>query len=436
MRKRVVVTGVGAVTPLGCSAPELVDGLMAGRSGVGPITLFDPAELPTRIAAEVKLALPELVARSASAGGSSAAASLSLRDRKIAFALEAARQALDDASRGGTRPGGEQGGLGASVSVGVGLELFSMDDLARLRAPGFLPDPHASPDERLAFLQTPSDLCARLISRRHGLLAPPLVLVSACAAGTDAIGAAYRLVAEGRRRWMLAGGTDSMINPLGVAGFCRLSATSTRNAEPARASRPFDRRRDGFVLGEGAAMLVLEALEDAHARGAVVLAEIAGYGCSFDAHGISEPHPEARGALQAMERALRDAGVVPGDIDAINAHGTSTPKNDPTETLAIKRLLGDRARSVPVVATKSMIGHLISAAGAVEAVASIGCMNAGVLHPTINLDEPDPLCDLDHVPHVARAHEQGLVLTCSYAFGGQNAALVLRNARLVPGGQA
>jgi 3-oxoacyl-[acyl-carrier-protein] synthase II len=225
---------------------------------------------------------------------------------------------------------------------------------------------------------------------------------------------------------MMAGGADSMINPLGVAGFCSIGATSTSNDEPARASRPFDKTRGGFVLGEGAGVLVLERLDDAMERGAAIHAEICGYGASFDAHGISEPHPDGRGALQAMSRALQDARIDPGDVDCINAHGTATPKNDPVETLAIKRLLGRRAYDVPVCATKSMIGHLIAAAGAVEAIAAIVGLNASVAHPTINLDHPDPACDLDYVPRVARKHPQRCVLSNSFAFGGQNASIVLR----------
>jgi 3-oxoacyl-[acyl-carrier-protein] synthase II len=265
-----------------------------------------------------------------------------------------------------------------------------------------------------------------LIAREHGLYAPPLVHVSACAAGTDAIGAAYRMVASGRRRAMLAGGTDSMIHPLGVAGFCALSATSTRNEDPSRASRPFDKTRDGFVMGEGAGALLLERWEDAVARGAPIAGEVSGYGASFDAHGISEPHPEGRGAWQAMKRALDDAGIGPEAIDAVNAHGTGTPKNDPVETLALKTLLGARARHVPISATKSMIGHLISAAGAVEAIAALACMRRGVVHPTLNLETPDPDCDLDYVPGArARPHAQRHVLSTSYGFGGHNSAIVL-----------
>ncbi|HEY8078641.1 MAG TPA: beta-ketoacyl-[acyl-carrier-protein] synthase family protein, partial [Labilithrix sp.] len=318
MKHRVAVTGMGVVCPIGSSTPAFLDALLAGRSGVRAITVFDASTLPTRIAGESEL--PEEVP---------------LGDRKIAFALEAARQAMREA-------GSPRAGREAGVSMGVGLELFSMDDLVASRREGFtLP---ARLEERLSFMQTPSDLCVHMIAREHGFHAPPLVHVSACAAGTDAIGAAYRAIASGRRRTMLAGGTDSMINPLGVAGFCALSATSTKNDEPTRASRPFDKTRDGFVMGEGAGVLVLERLDDAHARGATVLAEIRGYGSSFDAHGISEPHPEGRGALQSMSRALADAGLSPDDVDAVNAHGTGTPKNDPVESLAITRLLGERAK--------------------------------------------------------------------------------------------
>jgi 3-oxoacyl-[acyl-carrier-protein] synthase II len=414
MRHRVVITGMGIVSPLGCGLDEFGEALLAGRSGVGPITLFDPAELRTRIAAEVKYSFPG-----------------AFRDRKITFAVEAARQALTAATEGGSRPGGSSPGIDAALSLGMGLELFSMEDLVASRRPGFTL-PHAL-QERLTFLQTPSDLSVHLISHVHGLGRglgrPPLVHTSACAAGTDAIGHAFRLVRSGRRRWMLAGGTDSMINPLGVGGFCKLGATSTANDTPEKASRPFDRNRDGFVLGEGAAMLVLERLEDARARGAPIHAEIVGHGNSLDAHGISEPHPEGRGAYQAMARCLADAGVGPEAIDCVNAHGSSTPKNDVMETLALKRLLGDRARHVPICSTKSMIGHLIAAAGAVEAVAAILGMKEGMVHPTINLDEPDPACDLDYVPHQARRHEQQYVLSSSFGFGGQNAAILLRNAR-------
>lgn len=411
MRRRVAVTGMGVISPVGCTVEEFESSLFSGRSGVGPITLFDPASLPTRIAAEVKL--PGEV--------------LKFRDRKVSFALLAGEQAMAMATACGTRPGGADAGAGAGLSLGIGLELFSMPDMIALRQPGFvLP---ASPAGRQTFLQTPADLCVHLLCRAHDLRSPPLAHVSACASGTDAIGAAYRLIASGRRRWMLAGGADSMINPMGVGGFCTLRAMSTCNTEPTSASRPFDKRRDGFVLGEGAGILVLEELGDAIARGARVYAEVCGYGNSFDAHGISEPHPEGLGAHLAMRRALEDAGLSPADVGCVNAHGTGTPKNDPVETLAIKKLLGDRAYQVPVCATKSMIGHLVAAAGAVEATAAIICLNAQRVHPTLNLEVPDPLCDLDYVRGEARAHQHDVVLSNSFGFGGQNASIVLRRAK-------
>jgi len=401
MRRRVVVTGMGVVSPIGDSVASFSDSLLDGRSGIGPITLFDPVSLPTRVAAEVQWGREML------------------RDRKITFAQVAAEQALDDAAARKTKPRGDGG-----LSLGIGLELFSMEDMVKSR--GNAPRPAASQQERLTFIQTPSDLCVHLISKEHGLCTPPITHVSACAAGTDAIGSAFRMVADGRRDWMLAGGTDSMINPLGLGGFCKLNALSTRNDHPESASRPFDRNRDGFVLGEGAAMLVLEDLEDAKARGANIHAEIIGYGNSFDAHGISEPHPEGRGACQAMKRALDEAGILPASVDAINAHGTSTPKNDPVETSAIKGAFGDRAYRIPISSTKSMIGHLISAAGAVEAVAAIACMQKDSVHPTINLDEPDPACDLDYVPHEARRMDTSIVLSNSFGFGGQNSSILFR----------
>jgi 3-oxoacyl-[acyl-carrier-protein] synthase II len=397
---RVVVTGWGLASPLGNAVEPFLDGLLAGRSGVRAIRTFDASALPTRIAGECDL---------------DAAGAALHRDRKVAFALHAGRQAM----RTGPRTGR------SSVVFGVGLELFHLPDLARLRRLGRIPD-GVDPD---TFLQSASDESVFALSRLAGATCPGSTHISACAAGTDALGHGFHLVAEGRRDWVLAGGTDSMVNPLGVAGFCALSATSTRNEAPEKASRPFDRTRDGFVMGEGAGALVLESMHHARARGAEILGEIVGYGSSLDAHAISEPHPEGKGAAAAMRAALADAGLKAEDIGAINAHGTSTPKNDPAETMAIRAVFGEGARRIPVSATKSMIGHLISAAGAVEAIAALGTMNRGFVHPTINLDEPDPACDLDYVPHVARAHDYDHVLSTSYGFGGHNAAIILRSRR-------
>ncbi len=403
MNHRVVITGMGVVSPIGVTIADFETSLFAGTSGVGPMTLFDPGQFPCRIAAEVKTSVCD-----------------KFRDRKIGFALVAAEQAIQDA---GLDP--STGLSSAGLSLGIGLEVLDLQNLLTWSRQGVSLD-HESWERRLTFLQTPSDLCAHLISHRWGMQVPPQVHVSACAAGTDAIGAAFHEIRSGRRQIMLAGGTDSMINPLGVGGFCKLRALSTRNDSPTQASRPFDRSRDGFVLGEGAGLLVLENRDVAIARRARIHAEIVGYGNSFDAHGISEPHPEGRGAFQAMSRAIRDAGIGPEQIDCINAHGSSTPKNDAMETIAIKQLLGDRAGSVPVVSTKSMIGHLIAAAGAVEVIAATLCLQNGKVHPTINLTDPDPDCDLDYVPGSVRLHTQRYVLSNSFAFGGQNAALVLR----------
>lgn len=406
MRRRVVVTGLGAVTPLGLGPDALIEGLLEGRSGVGPLTRFDASGFPTRIAAQVPWTPDE--------------SAFAQRDRKIGFALEAARQALADAGREAGQSGPQ--GVGG-LHLGIGLELFSMPDMAALRAGATPPEARG---ERLTFLQTPSDLVVPLLSERHGLRAPPRVHVSACAAGSDAIGTAFHAVARGRSEWALCGGTDSMINLLGVAGFCKLRAMSRRNEAPQAASRPFSRSRDGFVLGEGSGLLVLETLEAAQAREATIHAEIAGYARTLDAFGISEPHPNGEGAYRAMLGALADAGLSPDDVDCVSAHGTSTPKNDPIETGAIRRLLGERAGEVPVVAAKSSIGHLISAAGAVEAVAAIGCLKRQRLHPTLNLDDPDPACDLDYVAEGARDHAHRVTLSNSFGFGGQNACLVLR----------
>jgi 3-oxoacyl-[acyl-carrier-protein] synthase II len=402
MRHRVAITGLGVVAPNGVGVGSFIDALLSGRSGVRPVSVFDAASLPTRIAGEVSANLPA-----------------PLPDRKIGFALEAAREAWSMACACGSAPK-NRGGL----SLGVGLELFSMHDLAAQRRGVPIPEDALG---RLSFMQTPSDLCAHFLSRAYQLEQSPLLHVSACAAGTDALGVGFRRVRDGSADFMLVGGTDSMINPLGMAGFAALNATSTRNLDPTRASRPFERGRDGFVLGEGAGMLVLERWDLAMARGAKPLGELVGYGSSLDAHGISEPHPQARGAVQAMTRALADARLAPSQISAINAHGTATPKNDPIETLAIRQVFGQHAPNMPISATKSLIGHLISAAGAVEAVAALGCMNQGFVHPTINLDEPDPACDLDYVAHHARRYRQSCVLSSSYGFGGHNAAIILRS---------
>ena len=402
MSHRVAVTGIGIVSPLGHDLSTFANRLLEGVSAAGPITLFDPASLPTRIAAQVDTSRLEM----------------HYRDRKIDFVLIAARSAIHNASeRGGRLSDGRNAGL----SIGLGLELFSMPDMIQYL------NGSAKNIGSLQFLQTPSDVCVELICREHSLQLPPIVHISACSASTDAVGVAFRMIRSGRRSWMLAGGTDSMINPMGVGGFCRIQAMTQRNQEPARASRPFDSGRDGFLLGEGAAMLVLENWQNAVNRKAHIYAEVLGYGTSFDAHGISEPHPEGEGARIAMQRALLDAKVTPEQITYVNAHGTSTPKNDAVETKAIHRIFGKAARQIPVSSTKSMLGHLISAAGAMEIAATLVCAQKGYVHPTINLEHPDASCDLDYVSEGARPVDVTYFLKNSFAFGGQNASLVLRN---------
>lgn len=396
---------MGAVTPIGNSVGELTDALFRGVSGAGPLRRFDPGTLPTRFAAEVKGVKSEF------------------RDVKIAFAVRAAREAMRQAFGPGEKMPARSR---SALSAGLGLELFSVEDLVASRTPGFAP-----PEDRFArmtFLNTPSDLCLHLIGAEFRLNLPPMVHISACAAGTDAIGAGFQAIRDGVADVVLAGGTDSMINPMGLGGFCRITAPSTRNDSPETASRPFDATRDGFVLGEGSGFLVLEEESHARARGAASLARISGYGNSLDAHSVSDPHPEGAGALRAMREALASAGIGPDEISAVNAHGTGTPKNDPAETKAIRALLGPRADEVPVHSTKSMIGHLISAAGAVETIAAIQCIRARKMHATINLTKVADDCGLRHVVGEPLATPLRHVLKNSFGFGGQNACIVISQA--------
>lgn len=409
---RVAVTGMGVVSPLGNQVERFRDKLLAGTSGIGPLTRFPAETLPSRIA------------------GQCVVENRHYKDRKIDFALLAAESALQQADRWGTPIKNLHDPHLCGLSLGIGLELFDMADMVRLAQ-----NHHIIPEDQRGkrdFLQTPADWCMELLTQRFNLSLPPALHISACAAANDALGYAFNRIRRGHATLMLAGGTDSMINLMGFGGFCKLNALSTRNHEPEKASRPFDRQRDGFVLAEGAGLLVLEDIRYARQRHAPIYAEICGYGNSFDAYSVSDPHPEGRGAVLAIDRALHSAGIKPKDISYINAHGTATPKNDPVETLAIKTALGDHAFGIPISSTKSMIGHLISAAGAVETIAAITCANAGFVHPTINLDHPDPQCDLDYVPHLARLHTVDYFLKHSFAFGGQNSVLVLRNGTTLP----
>ncbi|HEX2480811.1 MAG TPA: beta-ketoacyl-ACP synthase II [Methylomirabilota bacterium] len=403
--RRVVVTGMGVVSPFGVGIDAFWDGLTQGRSGVRRITRFDASSYPSQIAGEV----PDF----------NAAAHLPRRDvvrtdAFIHFALISALAALGDS---GVKIDGQNDRVGVSIGTGMGgvpLLISSWETLRRegmagvsaYALPGSLPN-----------------MAAGWVSLRTGARGPLFSPTTACAASTQAVGDAFRTIQRGDADVMLAGGTDSLIHPLVIAGFSAIRALSTRNDDPQRASRPFDRGRDGFVLAEGAGILVLEALEPARARGAHIYAEVLGYGLSADAH-----HPTAsssEGPARAMQLALADARLSPEAVDYVNAHGTSTQLNDQHETEAIKAVFGDHARRLAVSSIKSMTGHLVGAAGGVEAIATVLALHHGVLPPTINHTTPDPACDLDYVPNQARRVPIRVAMSNSFAFGGTNAILVL-----------
>ncbi|MBI1845878.1 MAG: beta-ketoacyl-ACP synthase II [Candidatus Rokubacteria bacterium] len=406
--RRVGITGLGAVTPIGIGTETFWAALAAGTNGVGPITRFDASGLPTRIAAEVKGFTPtdHLPRRD-----------VVRTDTFIQYALVAAQEALGDSKLDIER---QPERVGVSVGTGFGgiPLILATDGTLRAEGPAAL-SPYALPG-------CLPNMAAGWVSMRTGARGPIAAPTTACAAGTQAIGDAFRLVQRGDADAMLAGGADALLTPLVIACFGALRALSTRNDDPATASRPFDRDRDGFVLAEGAGMVVLEDLEAARARGAHVYAEVVGYAMTADAHHLTASSTE--GAARGMRLALADAGVRPEDVDYINAHGTSTPHNDANETAAIKAAFGPHARRLAVSSTKSMTGHLIGAAGAVEAIATALAIERGLLPPTINYRTPDPACDLDVVPGHARPAAVRVALSNSFAFGGMNATLVLRRA--------
>ena len=410
--RRVVITGLGALTPVGNDVGSMWDALLAGESGSAPITRFETTdEFPTRFACEVK-----------DFDASDLLDTKEMRrfDRFAQFAISVADQAVAsaelDIEAGGLEP--ERFGVIFGSGIGGISTLEAQHDILNQRGPR-----RVSPFFIPMFIP---DIAAGLISIRYGAKGANYATVSACASSAHAIGDAFRFIERGDADVMIAGGSEATLTPLAVSGFANMKALSTRNDDPAGASRPFDAGRDGFVIGEGAGCVVLEALETALERGAPIVAEVAGYGVSADAYHITLPPPEGSGAQYAMRMALEDGGLAAEDVDYINAHGTSTPANDRNETAAIKRVLGEAAYSVVVGSTKSMTGHLLGAAGGMEAVICALVCQTGLIPPTINYSEPDPQCDLDYAQNGVVARDVSVALSNSFGFGGHNVCLAIR----------
>jgi 3-oxoacyl-[acyl-carrier-protein] synthase II len=429
MRRRIVITGMGAVTPLGLTVNDLYQNQLEGKSGAGPITWFDASTFPTKFACQVKnfdlgryVKEPERWAHSGV---------------NTTFALAAAKQAVEDAglldnakvdrTRFGVYLGSGEGIQDFHSVISLVAKCYNAEtgkvDNARFAAEGMTAF-HPGREYEQELHTTPGH-----IADYFDLEGPNYNCLTACAASSQAVGEAVEMIRHGDADLMLSGGSHSMIHPFGVTGFNLLTALSTNNAAPTKASRPFDLNRDGFVLGEGSGMVVLEELEHARKRGARIYAELAGYGTTADAFRMTDTHPEGRGAIACITLALADARLPATDIGYINAHGTSTEVNDKVETLAIKKVFGDAAYKTPVSSSKSMLGHLIAAAGAVELITCVMAINKGVLPPTINYDTPDPECDLDYIPNQAREKRVDHCLSNSFGFGGQNVSLVVSRFR-------
>jgi 3-oxoacyl-[acyl-carrier-protein] synthase II len=421
---RVVVTGIGVVSPNGIGRRAFSEAIVEGRSGVSRIESFDTSGQAVKVAGEVKGfdVTPYLGEHKKNA---------KLMSRAVGFAVGAASLAVEDSGLNANRLDPERFG----VCMGTGITPVDVAELAGPMAKGLGPDglfdvgkftvAQAESIFPLWLLKHLPNMAAAHISILHHAMGPNNTVVTACAAGTQAVGEAFRLIARGDADVMLAGGCDSRLDPLLMVAYQAMKAVSTSTRPAAEVSRPFDGERDGFVLGEGSAVLVLESLRHARRRRARLYAEVTGYGSSFDAYGITRPEPDGKGAALAMKSALREARLDPADVDYINAHGTSTRLNDIMETVAVKRVFGDRAPSIPMSSQKSMVGHLIGASGALEAAATALSLERGVVPPTINQATPDPACDLDYVPNTARELPLRTALSNSFGFGGQNASLVL-----------
>lgn len=409
MRRRVVVTGMGLVIPTGIGVKTAWANICEGRSGIGPITRFDPTGFDTKIAGEVKGFNPELYIEKKE---------IKKMDLFIQYAIAATQEALEDAQLTITPENGER--IGVIVGTGLGglPNIEKCHQVLLERGPSRI-TPFFIP-------MVIANLASGQIAIRFGAKGPNTCVVTACATGAHCIGDAFRAIVYGDADAVIAGGTEANITPLTVGGFNAMKALSTRNDEPEKACRPFEKNRDGFVVAEGAGILILEELEFALKRGAKIYAELLGYGYTGDAYHITAPSPDGDGAIRCMRMAIKDAGLVPEEIEYINAHGTSTPLNDLTETIAIKAVFGSHAKRIPISATKSMTGHLLGAAGSTEAIFTILSIYEGILPPTINYEEPDPECDLDYVPNVARKQSIQTAISNAFGFGGTNATLVFR----------
>lgn len=408
-RNRVVVTGLGAITPIGNTLAEYWEGLVSGRNGIGPITLFDASRHDCRIAGEVKGFDPHAYLDRKDA---------KRMDRFAQFAVAASKQAIADAQFVINDLNAEQVGVLIGTGIG-GLKVLEDQQEVYLTK---------GPDRCSPFMipMMIANMAAGLTAIHTGAKGPNSCSVTACAAGSNAIGDAFRLVQQGYAQAMICGGTEAAVTPLSVAGFAACKAMSTRNDDPAHASRPFDQNRDGFVLGEGVGILLIEELGHALARGARIYAEIVGYGMTCDAYHMTSPVPGGEGAARAISLALKDANLTPEQVCYINAHGTSTPANDSTETAAIKKVLGEHAYQVAVSSTKSMTGHLLGGSGGIEAVATVMAVANDRVPPTINLENPDPACDLDYVPNHSREATVEVALSNSFGFGGHNVTLAFK----------
>ncbi len=412
MKRRVVVTGLGALTPLGNSVAESWAGAIAGKSGIGPITRFDASAFASRIAGEIKDFDPTNYVDKKE---------IRHYDPFVIYALAASQMAIDDAGLAITPEIAERVGVIIGSAIG-GVQTFEEEVRTLMQSGPRKISPFAVP----AIL---ANLASGHVSIRFGAKGPITCTVTACAAGTSAVGDCYRTIAYGEADVMIAGGVEAAITPLGVAGFCAMRALSTLNDEPQKASRPFDKGRNGFVIAEGCGVLILEELSFAKKRGAKIYGEIIGYGTTSDAYHLAAPPPGHEGAERSMRVAIQDAGIQISDVDYINAHGTSTPLNDLYEMQAIKRLFGEHAKKLLISSTKSMTGHMLGGTGAVEAIFTLKALEEGIVPPTINLDAPDEECDLDLVPHTARHRKISTALSNSFGFGGVNAVLAFKTYR-------